>query len=389
MGGQDKRIVIVSGIGPGPSGTGRLVTHLSRDCKSHGIQLVTGPSRSTPPRAALREHHLRKFLAGSADRIAGWWHPRAALVSGLLRRADELVVLHPQSIGFDLVRRMVQSRPFTWFYVMDASFFCVRSYNHLPDGTGPCLKCLSGKMSEATANGCIQAFRDGTRMATFIGDVRVAVSNGTVGFLAQNELQVGLLRDSFGPDVPVRQVGVWASDWDRAIDSAVQAATADDSAPVVFHGGGHPAKGSRWAFRVAEHCPDLSFLFPFNRPALLSIPENCDFRAMTWETGLEAAVRAAPVVLVPSLWSAPVEGALIKSIALARSVAVVDTSSAFSHELPAEVVARLDPDPAIAAVELRRLAASRASSFQARIDWLEAFGVANRPLAENIAQCLK
>jgi hypothetical protein len=307
----------------------------------------------------------------------------------MLRRADVVVMMHPQTLGYDLVRRIIESRSFTWFYVMDASFFCVRSYNYLPDSSGPCLKCLSGEMSEAAANGCLQAVPGGAPLARSIAELRVAASQGKVGFLAQNELQVKLLRDNFASDVPIRLVGLWATDWDRAMNPTEPVPASDLSAPIVFHGGTHPAKGSRWAFQVAEHCPDLSFLFPFARPASPSIPENCVFRAMTWETGLEAAVRAAPVVLVPSLWSAPVEGALIKSIAAGRAVAVVDNPSAFSRELPSDVVARLDPDPATAAVELRRLAASTGSNRRASRQWLEGFAGANRPLAENIGRCLK
>ena len=111
---------------------------------------------------------------------------------------------------------------------------------------------------------------------------------------------------------------------------------------------------------------------------------------MTWETGLEAAVRAAPLVLVPSLWSAPVEGALIKSIAAGRAVAVVDNESAFSHELPMGLVSRLPPDPLTAAAEIRGLVASGVDSDgNVRRRWLEDFALSNRPTLENVARCLR
>lgn len=383
-------IVIVSGIGPGPSGTGRVLAELARDSKRLGVRLVVGPSRSKPLRTALGKRRVRDLLPAIADRLGGWLSPHVAYASGVLRRADALVVIHPQTLGYDLVRRIVDSRAFTWFYVMDASFFCVRSYNHLADATGPCLKCLSGQLAAATENGCLETVVDGAAAARFIGHLRSAVSRGAAGFLAQNDLHVRLLRDSFGPEVPIRLVGLWASDWDRAVDSTFQSPAFDRSAPIVFHGSGHPAKGSGWAFQVAGNCPELSFLFPFARPRSILTPPNCMFRPMTWETGLEAAVQAAPLVLVPSLWSAPVEGALIKSMAVGRAVAVVDNPSAFSHELPAAAVTSLPTDPPTAAAKIEDLLASGIDSeANARRRWLEDFARSNRPMLENISRCLR
>ena len=387
---HEKNMIIVSGIGPGPSGTGRVVAHLARNNTDLGVRLVVGPSRFTSLRAAIRSGRVRDLSAAMADRLAGRLRPRVAYWSGQLRRANTLVVMHPQTLGYGFVARIVDSRAFTWFYVMDASVFCVRSYNYLPNATEPCFKCLSGPAAEAAANGCLDSVSDGAGAAHFISHLRGAASRGAVGFFAQNDLQVRLLRENFGADTPVHLVGLWASDWDRALDSTSRSSAFDSSAPVVFHGSEHPAKGSHWAFQVAGHCPKISFLFPFARPLSITTPPNCIFRPMTWETGLEAAVRAAPLVLVPSLWSAPVEGALIKSIAAGRAVAVVDNESAFSHELPMGLVSRLPPDPLTAAAEIRGLVASGVDSDgNVRRRWLEDFALSNRPTLENVARCLR
>ena len=40
---------------------------------------------------------------------------------------------------------------------------------------------------------------------------------------------------------------------------------------------------------------------------------------MRWESGLHEAVRTANLVLSPSLWSSPCEGALIKNIVIAKA----------------------------------------------------------------------
>ena len=66
-----------------------------------------------------------------------------------------------------------------------------------------------------------------------------------------------------------------------------------------------------------------------------------------------SAVAAATVTLVPSLWSAPVEGALVKSIVVGRAVAAPAVESGFVADLPAGVVRLLDKAPAAAAEQLR------------------------------------
>ena len=59
---------------------------------------------------------------------------------------------------------------------------------------------------------------------------------------------------------------------------------------------------------------------------------------------MNEAVHEAALVCVPSLWSAPAEGALIKSRAVARAVAVVRNDTALASELPDELVLKLSPD---------------------------------------------
>jgi hypothetical protein len=62
---------------------------------------------------------------------------------------------------------------------------------------------------------------------------------------------------------------------------------------------------------------------------------------MTWETGLREAISACKIVVNPSLWSSPVEGALLKSIKSNGCVAVVPVDYSFQKEIPFDVVIHL------------------------------------------------
>ncbi len=146
-------------------------------------------------------------------------------------------------------------------------------------------------------------------------------------------------------------VGLWTADWDNLLDPVTQPVTDRGIWDVVFHGFDLEAKGAQWLEAVATKLPARRFLFPFRKPARAT-PANCAYVQMNWESGLEAIIRAAPIVAVPSLWSAPIEGALIKTIATAAATAVVENASAFADELPRGLVCVLPRDPWLAAQAL-------------------------------------
>jgi hypothetical protein len=106
---------------------------------------------------------------------------------------------------------------------------------------------------------------------------------------------------------------------------------------------------------------------------------------MTWETGLREAMAASRMVMVPSLWSAPIEGALIKSMVTSDHVAILDNDSAFQSELPDEAVLRLSGDPLEAARQLRTaLDAGWAPDAFVHRKWIRDFRKFNERFFENI-----
>ena len=87
---------------------------------------------------------------------------------------------------------------------------------------------------------------------------------------------------------------------------------------IVFHGAAIAPKGIFFLLKLAELMPDYSFLVPDSysnvyRVTKLEAPNNVSFVQMSWESGLRQAVSSARLVINPSMWSAPIEGALVKS----------------------------------------------------------------------------
>ena len=106
---------------------------------------------------------------------------------------------------------------------------------------------------------------------------------------------------------------------------------------------------------------------------------------MRWESGLHAAVRDARLVLAPSLWSSPCEGALIKNIVVSKAPAVVDVPSAFSSEIPTDVLLRLPADVDRGAQAIRQaLLANWRPDTDRRLNWVTQFRAANEAVASHL-----
>lgn len=375
-------LVVLSGIEAGESGTGRLVQHLEACLGARGrrgavfgrpelVFTAYGRLRRGEVRAALRG--IARFSSARARFEDGWKLARA-------HPAVPLLLLHPQALGFDPMLDLIEARtrPATLF-LLDSGFFCVASYNHVQGESGACVRCIGGDFAAARRFGCRAAPWPVPFDAGTLERLRRIVRTGQLRLLAQTPAQAELAQRHFGlgqlPDV----VGLWTSEFDALLD--VQTTQPPDRRhdggsdyDVVFHGDNLVAKGAQWLMRAAQASPGLRFLFPFRKPVQLGVPQNCDFVPMRWSSGLEKAVRTSFITAVPSLWSAAIEGALVKSLVLAPRVAVAENASAFSATLPHGAVLVLPSDPALAGAALARAHAEGWKPDAAvRERWLEQF----------------
>lgn len=372
---------VVSGIPAGRSGTGQLVAYLV----AQGLQYIEPGPRldKRDDRSVFRE--LLLWCKGA---------PRWCLffVRLLILRISKkpVLLLHPQDLGFSVTLRIIKFlRGNCWIYLLESSFFCVRSYNHLPLENTACLRCLGDPTQQAAQMfGCAPFPRQTSSATAFIRKLHTLAHAGNVRFLAQNERQAKLAEQQFGMSIPV--VGLWTAEIEKSLIAEVEPSEDREEAgsqwDVVFHGNDILAKGSRWALSVARNTPEFTFLFPFKCPGdVEDIPDNCSFVEMSWMSGLNSAVSCCKVVLSPSLWSASIEGALIKNIRFAPMTAVAANSSSFSDEIPEGVVLHLQSQPEMAAEQLREfLSNQRIFENNRKEEWLDMFTEKNRRYVQNI-----
>jgi FkbM family methyltransferase len=349
---------VVSGIPPDSSGTGRLIRHLidTRDAAGDWRVRFHYPERPVRGlRRMMREGKVVAALRGwlgvklsiGAFRASVWWLSRFG--------RGELLVFHPQTLAFSRTLRLLRGwRRRAFIYGLDNSFFCVRSYNHVDGEHGACVRCLDQGFDAARRMGCRPFPVPDEGAFGFVRDLARLIEEGRVGVLVQNRRNADLYRQHLGEAAFVEVVGLWTADWKGLDPAKVGTAEAGSGYDVVFHGHFVSAKGADWLLEVARHLPDVRFMFPTPCPKRIADPPpNIAFRPMTWETGLAEEVARARLVCVPSLWSATIEGALVKSLAFGRATARADIPSGFGDELPPGLVLQLHRVPERGARQLR------------------------------------
>jgi hypothetical protein len=152
---------------------------------------------------------------------------------------------------------------------------------------------------------------------------------------------------------------LWGADWippDNRVHN--QQETPLYGYDIVYHGLDVEAKGVTWALELAKALPEYSFLFPFRRDSSNNnAPLNCRFKEMSWESGLRQAIMSDAVTIVPSQWSAPIEGAVIKSLLYSSVTAVCVHPTMYVSELPDHLVIKLNANVIEAAGQLRAILA--------------------------------
>ena len=324
-------------MGPGKTGTSRFVEYLISIADEHGFSILY-PSRHENLKALLKVSLTKAILYFLKSRVC----KIAFFVKVYMIRDAEIVLIHPQKLGFFLSKRLINKNDRIKYFVLDSSFFCIRSYNYF-HGVGECLRCIGFEnkpLAECKTSPVIVPKNVFLDFQKFLFEQKSKII-----FYVQSRGYKSLLKYHFGKDISVRMVGLMASDFE-VNESISKIKLFNDVVSLnqfkgylVFHGADSEAKGVQYAAELASSLPEYCFIFPFANK-MDDCPPNCLFKACTWDTGLSDLVVNADAVLCLSGWSAPVEGALIKSLLLNGVVIVRETKYGFAEEIPDNCIIR-------------------------------------------------
>jgi hypothetical protein len=364
--------ILISGLPPSSGGVGRLMKNLISVALDNNFLVVV---RREP--VSLRSLLIvNKFSALLRELSFRAYDSLLFFTKTYFLVNKTILFIHPQTAGMGLLNRLT-SRNKVYLYVMDNSFFCIRSYNIHPILRNECTNCIGDPSRFHLQCSPFPVAGNPNKM---VDSLRMLQNNvHKITFLAQNDNQNRLLKLHFGQKCRSIVVGMDTNELGECSEPNNHNLNFD----VVFHGNVNIAKGSIWFLEVAELLPQIKFFMPctkFDMELVLgrSIQvQNITFRPCSWENGLRDAVESAKLVCVPSLWSAPIEGALLKSILCNGEVAVVKTEYGFSQEIAENVLLHLSSDPTHAALEISRHLSSNTKFKVISRQWLEFFNSKN------------
>lgn len=326
------RKYLVSGLGVSEGGVGRLMRNLVKQAKADGF--VTVVRRTPQPiRRMLKQ---KKYLGVAFESLLRVVDPVRFFLRVHTLRGAKIVLVHPQTAGFENFLKLVDKNR-VYLYVMDNSFFCIRSYNLHPELEVECLRCLEGPRQ--TLPDCQPFPVDMKKQKNIEYLERFALVSDKIVFLAQNMSQAELIRSRFGKQTRVQVVGLDTGELAGDIQNK-QTISGSNGQPynLVFHGAPQLAKGLRYFVELAETLDEFTAFIPSSKiqcEQALQRPisaHNITFKECSWETGLKDAIQRCGLVVNPSLWSAPIEGALQKSIQFAGRVATVESQYGYERE---------------------------------------------------------
>ena len=281
-------------------------------------------------------------------------------------RSSVVVFFHIQTVGLELIRKIANDTSNeTRLYVLDASFFCMRSYNYHGSSYNECLRCL--KDPTLAHSSCKPFPFDYSRdeNLNFLSWLHENFTKFT--FYLQNYSQAALLSTHFGALCKIKVIGLHASNIITPksetfpyLNEHSGTNLPEHRYDIIFHGSAELAKGSRYCVELAGELCEFSFLLPFHEHFSTALDlqfrglKNVTHRPMRWDSGLLDATKSARLVLCPSLWSAPIEIALLKSMVVNGLVGVIEGHFKFCSEIPRDLLLRLPSDPVAASSIVRK-----------------------------------
>lgn len=348
------RDYIIAGIPPSRLGVGRLMAYLVD--QNHNDFCIIYPNVFYPDsdlRTLLKRISyidlFKQIIKYVSSKIIGGLKFK---METMFLRSKNIILIHPQTIGLKNVTKLIRKNNI-FIYLMDCSFFCVKSYNHLDQSLKPCFLCLGGNYEFANKNNC-KPFPERYKLnanVRFLEMLRASANEIT--FMVQNSSQADLVINHFGNDIKVYEVGMFATDFVNHSEKCRSVEKLNDKFNVdfVYHGVVSEVKGLSYVLDIAMELKQFSFLIPASYDRCKKIIgdkilkndlKNVTFLDINWERGLKEYIINSKVILCPSLWSAPIEGALIKSFIFNGVVALVPAKYSFTNDLPESIYCKLD-----------------------------------------------
>jgi hypothetical protein len=290
---------IISGIAPGFGGVARFVEFLENNLESKKYIFLY------PEKNIQNFRNILKTI-----------------------KNQNVTIIHPQSVGLKETIQLIDNNNVN-LYVVDNSFFCLKSYNHLSGENTECLACLED-LSESIKNQCDPFPVRYASLENIVYLKKLYELAPRITFFVLSKSSKNLVERYFGKHVRTKKVSFLS---EELFASPTPNAGYVKQYDIVYHGSTHAAKGIEYVQKISQKLPQYSFFFPCNKDALGVKTKNIDSRYVVWEDGLREIVENAKLVLTPSLWSYMPETATLKSFLHNGSVGLINNKYGFGNDV--------------------------------------------------------
>ncbi len=348
---MSKQLYVYSGIQPGKKGAGNFVSFFLEQLNTNKVNFNL-VAYNTPDGFFVK---LTKKM-GLHSVLKKTYYKVVQFVSKPALKNEDVLIFHPQSIGLDICIDLINNNN-VFIYVLDNFLFCKKSYNFVK-GYKPCIKCINNRKAHLDENcSFFPVIQEQDKYDLFLETIEKNVDR--IAFLTQNPNQGLLLKERYGSNVSIRHLGMMIAMEKRAgREKGEEAIHVYD---FLYHNTLSEAKGLKFFLETAKILKDYSFVVPYSKSEVRRVApfyddlKNVQFISLTWESGLAHILENCKIAVNPSLWSSPVEGALLKSIHHNGCVAVVSSEYSFPAELPEDAFIKLSAMPEEAAQKLKQV----------------------------------
>ncbi|MDB4625963.1 hypothetical protein OAE01_02025 [Akkermansiaceae bacterium] len=190
---------LISGIGPGSTGVGRLMNQLAIESNKYKYTNIYNFA-SQSVRKLLDEKKYMQLIAEVIRRLFSSiiFHLQINRIND-----SEVILIYPQGIGLKNFKKLMINNKVIKIYIMDNSFFCMKSYNYI---NGECLKCIDNfENYDASCSPLPRPFRikDYTQFIKFL---KSNITN--VNLFVQSQSHKFLVQRVYGQDIAVTVIGM-------------------------------------------------------------------------------------------------------------------------------------------------------------------------------------
>ena len=321
---------LICGLAPGNGGVPKLMEFLNNNLDSKRVKLIYPKYNYIKSKNKLINNRVTRSLREKLLDL-----PYELKIIQLKNK--DVIILHPQSLGLKKTRKLIEQNNVT-FYVMDNSFFCIKTYNFIDSESKACLRCLGGTYSNAKEMNC-RPFPVDYSVDENI-DFLVFLQNNAekMSFLTLSKENACLVNTHFEKVKRLNAIYFLTEDILEDLKTLNQKSVKEKNYEydLVFHGADIAAKGFDYFLKLSGRLNEFKIFIPTSKEIVVN--NNIILQDAKWESGLKKAVINSKLVFTPSLWSNTPEASTLKSFLFNGSVAMMCNKFGFSNEIPEDSI---------------------------------------------------